>query len=76
MGLNVSFYIYFLSYVLSTYRHVLRRWDLSEPKECFFYKWFTFSIKMSCDICDAWPATNTGGSAVPQGAKQGPRALT
>lgn len=35
----------------------------------------SFSIKVSCDIFDAWPGAGTGDSGVPQGAEPGPQAL-
>lgn len=40
------------------------------------YEWFTLSIKMSCDICDAWPAPAAGGDCAEQrGDDTGPAAL-
>lgn len=45
------------------------------PLKYLFMNVLAFSIKMSCDICDAWPGTEAGGSGVPQGAELGPLTL-
>ena len=48
---------------------------LSVLQDGFFMNDLPFSIKVSYDICDAWPGAGTGGSGVPQGDELGPLAL-
>lgn len=65
----------FCSVAMGTHICRAEQGDLSELPEWLFINDLPFPIKMSCDICDAWPGTGAGGGGVPQGAELGPLAL-